>query len=99
MLHVPSRKEIRQVARQEPFGLKKAAVQVAVDAEQVRQDLGKLLLSLEDLSVEALKEVSDRAFELIAERPSLEYFILVIVCTIYFPDYALPSVTKHLVAG
>jgi hypothetical protein len=38
----------------------------------VRQDLGKLLLSLEDLSVEALKEVSDRALELIAEKSGVD---------------------------
>jgi hypothetical protein len=41
---------------------------VAVDADQVRQDLNKLLKSLEHLSVEALREVSNRALALIDEK-------------------------------
>lgn len=41
---------------------------MAVDARQVRRDLDKLLLSLEDLSVEALREVADRALALIIEK-------------------------------
>jgi hypothetical protein len=45
-----------------------AARRVAVDADQVRADLDKLLKSLEGLGVEALKEVSDRALALIAEK-------------------------------
>jgi hypothetical protein len=51
-----------------PSRLRQAAKQVAVDADQVRDDLNKLLLSLENLSVEALREVSNRALVLIAER-------------------------------
>ena len=41
---------------------------VAVDADQVRQDLNKLLKSLEHLSLEALREVSNRALALIDEK-------------------------------
>ena len=48
--------------------LRQAASQVAVDADQVRQDLNKLLKSLEDLSVEALREVASRALALIDEK-------------------------------
>ena len=48
--------------------LSEAARQVAIDAGQVTQDLNKLLLSLEGLSVEALREVSNRSLALIAER-------------------------------
>ena len=48
--------------------LRQAASQVAVDAAQVRQDLNKLLKSLEDLSVEALREVASRALALIDEK-------------------------------
>jgi hypothetical protein len=51
-----------------PSRLTQAAHRVAVDADQVRQDLNKLLLSLEDLSVEALREVSNRALALIEEK-------------------------------
>ena len=51
-----------------PTRLRQAARQVAVDADQVRQDLNKLLKSLEHLSVEALREVSNRALALIDEK-------------------------------
>jgi hypothetical protein len=51
-----------------PTRLRQAASQVAVDADQVRQDLNKLLKSLEHLSVEALREVSNRALALIDEK-------------------------------
>ena len=61
-------KKTRRVPAKHPTRLKQAARQVAVDADQVRQDLNKLLASLEDLSAEALKEVSDRALSLIAEK-------------------------------
>ena len=39
-----------------------------MDANQIQEDLNKLLLSLEHLSVEALREVSDRTLTLIAEK-------------------------------
>ena len=52
----------------EPSRLRQAARQVAVDADEVRHDLNKLLLSLEVLSVEALREVSSRALELIEQK-------------------------------
>jgi hypothetical protein len=68
---MPTKKAKNPPARK-PSRLRQAAKQVAVDADQVRQDLGKLLLSLEDLSVEALKEVSDRALELIAEKSGVD---------------------------
>jgi len=55
-----------------PSRLRQAAKQVAVDADQVRVDLNKLLGSLEVLSVEALRDVSDRALALIAERTGAE---------------------------
>jgi len=55
-----------------PSRLRQAAKQVAVDADQVREDLNKLLGSLETLSIEALREVSDRALALIAERTGVE---------------------------
>jgi hypothetical protein len=58
----------KRSAAKKPTRLRRAAKQVAVDVDQVRQDLNKLLLSLENLSVEALREVSDRALALIAER-------------------------------
>jgi hypothetical protein len=58
----------RRIPAKRSSRLKRAARQVAVDADQVRQDLDKLLASLENLSVEALKEVSDRALSLIAEK-------------------------------
>jgi hypothetical protein len=67
----PAKKAARPPARK-ALRLRQAAKQVVVDAEHVRQDLGRLLVSLEDLSVEALKEVSDRALELIAERTVVE---------------------------
>jgi hypothetical protein len=51
-----------------PTRLRQAASRVAVDADQVRQDLNKLLKSLEHLSVEALREVSNRALALIDEK-------------------------------
>jgi hypothetical protein len=68
---MPTKKAKNPPARK-PSRLRQATKQVAVDADQVRQDLGKLLLSLEDLSVEALKEVSDRALELIAEKSGVD---------------------------
>ena len=52
--------------------LKQAAKQVAVDANQVREDLKTLLLSRENLSVEALREVAERALALIAEKTGVE---------------------------
>lgn len=63
----PAKRTAKPNARK-PSRLKQAAKQVATDADQVRQDLGKLLLSLEDLSVESLREVADRALVLIAEK-------------------------------
>jgi hypothetical protein len=51
-----------------PSPVRQAAKQVAADANQVRQDLNKLLNSLENLSVEALREVSSRALALIDEK-------------------------------
>jgi len=61
-------KTAKPSAKKKPSRLTQAAKQVAVDAEQVRQDLNKLLLSLDDLSVEALREVSNRALALIEEK-------------------------------
>ena len=63
----PAQKSGKSSAKK-PSRLKQAAKKVGVDADQVRQDLGALLLSLEDLSVEALREVADRASMLIAEK-------------------------------
>jgi hypothetical protein len=63
----PTKKANRKTAKR-PSRLTETARQVAVDADRVRQDLNKLLLSLEDLSVEALRAVSSRALELIEER-------------------------------
>ena len=54
------------------FRLRQAAKQVTVDADQVREDLNKLLGSLENLGVEALREVSARALALIAEKTGAE---------------------------
>lgn len=65
-------KKARTTPEKRRTRLKQAARQVADNADQVRQDLGKLLLSLEDLSAEALKEVSDRALELIAEKTGVQ---------------------------
>ena len=67
----PAKKAAKRPANK-PTRLKEAARQVAVDADRVRQDLGQLLLSLEGLSVEALREVSDRALALIAEKTGAE---------------------------
>jgi seryl-tRNA synthetase len=64
---MPAKKAKKPPAKK-PSRLKEAAKQVATDADQVREDLNKLLLSLENLSVEALREVSDRALTLIAEK-------------------------------
>ena len=71
VIPMPARKAKKPPARK-PSRLKQAAAQVAVDANQVRQDLNKLLLSLDNLSVEALREVSDRALALIAEKTGEE---------------------------
>jgi hypothetical protein len=68
---MPARKAKKPHARK-PSRLRQAATQVAVDASQVREDLNKLLLSLEHLNVEALREVSDRALALIAEKAGEE---------------------------
>ena len=68
---MPAKKAKKPAAKQ-PFRLRQAAKQVAVDADQVRQDLDQLLRSLETLSVEALREVSERALALIAEKTSDE---------------------------
>jgi hypothetical protein len=65
-------KKARKSPVKKPSRLKQAARQVAVDANQVREDLNKLLRSLENLSVEALREVSDRTLALIAEKTGEE---------------------------
>jgi hypothetical protein len=52
-------KKAKKPSAKKPSRLRRAAGQVAVDADQVREDLNRLLLSLENLSVEALREVSD----------------------------------------
>jgi hypothetical protein len=64
---MPAKRAKKQPAKK-TSRLRRATEQVANDADQVRADLNKLLLSLENLSVEALREVSDRAVALIAER-------------------------------
>jgi hypothetical protein len=63
----PAKKSAKSSAKK-PSRLRQAAKQVAIDADQVHQDLGKLLLSLEDLSVEALRAIADRALALLAEK-------------------------------
>ena len=63
----PARKSANRSAKKRSY-LRQATTPVAVDVDQVRQDLGKLLLSLEDLGVEALREVADRARALIAQK-------------------------------
>jgi hypothetical protein len=68
---MPARKARKPHAKT-PSRLKQATRQVAVDANQVGEDLNKLLLSLENLSVEALREVSDRALALIAQKTGEE---------------------------
>ena len=68
---MPAKKAKKPFAKK-PSRLRRAARQVADDADQVREDLNRLLLSLENLSVEALREVSDRALVLIAERTGEE---------------------------
>jgi hypothetical protein len=68
---MPAKKAKKPPARK-PSRLKQAANQVAVDANQVRADLNRLLLSLENLNVEALRVVSDRALALIAEKTGEE---------------------------
>ena len=65
-------KKAKKPPPKKPSRLRQAAKQVAADADQVREDLDKLLGSLEALSVEALREVSDRALALIAEKTSSE---------------------------
>ena len=67
-----STKRATKPPTKKPSRLKQAAEQVAVDADQVREDLNKLLGSLENLGVEALREVSDRALALIAEKAGAE---------------------------
>jgi hypothetical protein len=62
----PATKAAKRPAK--PSRLKDPARQVAVDADRVRRDLGQLLLSLEDLSVEELRQVSDRALALVAKK-------------------------------
>jgi hypothetical protein len=57
-----------RTAAKTPSRIKEAARQVAADADQVRADPDKLLKSLEGLDVGALREVSDRALALIAEK-------------------------------
>jgi hypothetical protein len=64
---MPAKKAKKPLAKK-PSRLRQAAKQVSADADQVREDLNKLLGSLETLSVEALREVSDRALALIAEK-------------------------------
>ena len=61
-------KKVNRPSAKTPSRLRQAAKQVAVDADQVREDLNQLLRSLETLSVEALREVSERALALIAEK-------------------------------
>ena len=61
-------KKARKPSAKRPSRLRQAAKQVAIDADQVREDLNQLLRSLETLSVEALREVSERALALIAEK-------------------------------
>ncbi len=61
-------KKAKKPSAKRPSRLRQAAKQVAVDADQVREDLNQLLRSLETLSVEALREVSERALALIAEK-------------------------------
>jgi hypothetical protein len=68
---MPAKKATKPPAKK-PSRVKQAARLVAADAEQVRADLDKLLKSLEALSVEALKEVSDRALDLVAEKTGVE---------------------------
>jgi hypothetical protein len=68
---MPAKKAKKSPAKK-PSRLGQAAKQVAVDADQVREDLNKLLGSLETLSVEALREVADRALALIAEESGEE---------------------------
>ena len=65
-------KKAKKPSAKRPSRLRKAAKQVALDADQVREDLDQLLRSLETLSVEALREVSERALALIAEKTSDE---------------------------
>ena len=62
----------RKAAAKSPTRVQQAAKQVADDADQVRADLDRLLKSLEGLGVEALREVSDRALVLIAEKTGNE---------------------------
>src|SRR5579864_2685925 len=65
-------KHAKKPSAKRPSRVKQAARQVAVDANQVREDLNKLLLSMENLSVEALREVADKALALIAEKTGEE---------------------------
>lgn len=44
-------KKAKKPSAKKPSRLRRAAGQVAVDADQVREDLNRLLLSLENLSV------------------------------------------------
>jgi len=57
-----------KAAAKSPSRIREAARRAVVDADQVQADLDKLLKSLEGLGVEALREVSDRALALIAEK-------------------------------
>jgi hypothetical protein len=68
---MPAKKAKKPPAKK-PSRLRETAKQVATDADKLREDLNKLLLSLENLSVEALRQVSDRALALIAERTGEE---------------------------
>jgi hypothetical protein len=61
-----------KTAAKSPSRVKEAVSQVAADADQVRAELDELLKSLERLGVEALREVSDRALALIAEKTAEE---------------------------
>jgi hypothetical protein len=61
-----------KAAAKSPSRIREAARRVVVDADQVRADFDKLLKSLEGLGVEALREVSDRALALIAEKTGEE---------------------------
>jgi hypothetical protein len=57
-----------KAAAKRPTRVRDANRLVAVDADDVRADLDKLLKSLEGIGVVQLQEVSDRALALIAEK-------------------------------
>jgi len=77
MLRTSAKKTTKQPTKK-PSRVNQAARQIAADAELMRADLDKLLKSPEALSVEALKEVSDRALALIAEKTGMEKRSLIV---------------------